>query len=198
MVQNIQWTGGYVSLSRQEWIHQLARHLSRDRLDHVLRVEATGLDLAKAYGGDPERVSIAALFHDACKEMDKKQMYQWAQAYWSHPSLKAGGPAIWHGLAAAHLARDQYGCQDWSILQAIAWHTIAYYDLDLVGQIIYTADYIEPGRSFKGVAKARKLAWSDLHQAVKYQMRESIRHLAKKEEKIFVESIKIYNHWMTL
>ncbi len=189
------------SVKRKDIVCYIKKQLSPGRFNHTLRVEETALDIAKHYQYPEQPVSIAALLHDMCKEINKKEMYQLAKDYLKRAdiemAIKSGGPAIWHGLAAAELAITMFGIEEADILSAIAFHTTGWYEMNPLAQIIFMADYIEPGRQFKQIKKARKLTYSDLDEATIFQMKQSIRHLAKNEQTIFIESVKIYNHWIT-
>lgn len=176
-------------------------NISTKRLEHTLRVEKVAMDLAKHYQADILATSVAAVLHDACKEMTADAMYEAATSFLKREAINLdisdAGVAIWHGLAAADLGYRRWGIAEPEILYAVAFHTTGWYEMSTVAKILFMADYIEPGRNFKQVKKARRLTYKNLDKATIYQMKQSIRHLAKKEQKIFFESIKIYNHWIS-
>ena len=122
-------------------------------------------------------------------------MYQLATMYAPYEPLRVANEAVWHGLAAAELARAKYSVFDDEIVHAIAQHTIGAKEMSLLSKLLFVADYIEPGRNFDGVAEARKLAETDLDAVVFYKMRETIKHLVETNKKVYVESVVIYNHW---
>lgn len=170
--------------------------LSKKRYQHVLRVADTAVELAEYYQYDTDKARLAALLHDYAKEIPKEKQLELAQAYYSDSELVNYGSAIWHGLAAATLAESKYGISDSDILQAIAWHTSGWGEMSLLQQIIYTADYIEPGRDFKGVKKVRKLAKKNLPKACFVQMQQTLSHLIKKGDYIAPISFYVYNQWV--
>lgn len=188
-----------MQMTKAELIEQIGQDikglLSKKRYNHVVRVAETAVQLADRYGYDKEDTQIAALLHDYAKEMPKNRQLELAQAYYPDPLLATYGSAVWHGLAAATLARQKYKVSDPDILQAIAWHTTGWTEMSLLQQIIYTADYIEPGRDFKGVEKVRKLAKKDLNQACFVQMQQTLSHLIKEGASIAPISIYVYNQW---
>lgn len=186
----------WINCSREELIEQLRQQIKVSRFEHVLRVEETALKIAEPLGADLEKVSIAALMHDFAKEMDEQEMLALALLYWPNDDLKTTTNDIWHGPAAAQLCRTSFECQDESILKAIAGHTIGWFEMDLLAKIIYMADYIEPGREFKGVEKARQLTKENLTQACEYKMIHTIKHLLKQRVPIFRGTIDIYNAWV--
>ncbi|MBG9982580.1 bis(5'-nucleosyl)-tetraphosphatase (symmetrical) YqeK [Aerococcaceae bacterium DSM 111020] len=188
------------SFKRKDIVRFVKKQLSPSRFNHTLRVEETALDIANHYHYPANAVSVAALLHDVCKEIKKNEMFHLATSYLQRMNIEmeieSGGPAIWHGLAAAELAVTMFGIHQPEILSAIAFHTTGWYEMSPLSQIIFMADYIEPGRQFKKITKARKLTYTDLDEATIFQMKQSIRHLAKNEQRIFIESVKIYNHWV--
>ena len=46
-------------------------HLSDKRYEHTINVKKMAVKLAKHYGTDPEQAALAALLHDAAKELPK-------------------------------------------------------------------------------------------------------------------------------
>lgn len=192
----MEYSQSYINISRDNLLKIVRGKVSQNRFDHILRVEEMALKLARLYKQDLEAASVAALMHDMAKEMDGNFMYELAEAYTENPKIKEGNPAIWHGPAAAQLALNQYGLTDQSILEAIACHTLGAPVSNTLAKIIYTADYVEAGRDFKGVDKARQLAIDNLDEACLYQMAETLKYLAKKRRKIYYESVETYNTWL--
>ena len=98
--------------------------LSDKRYEHTINVKKMAVKLAKHYGTDPEQAALAALLHDAAKELPKDEMRAIMQA---HPEYAQGGEArptpVWHGICAAILARTEWGVTDEAVLSAIACHT---------------------------------------------------------------------------
>ena len=67
--------------------------LTEKRYRHTEGVIYTAVRLAERYGADPEKAEIAALFHDACKNLDIEEMntlveeYQLGDYYIDKPQL---------------------------------------------------------------------------------------------------------------
>lgn len=186
---------------RKSILEFVKAHVNSSRYQHTLRVEETAIQLAKQYDANVEAVRLASVLHDACKDLNSKKMTQFARSFLKREGieldLKTAGTAILHGLAAADLGYRIFGIKDKDVLYAVAFHTTGWYDMSLIGKIIFIADYIEPERTFNKVKKARKLANKDLDRATVFKMKNSIRHLAKDENYIYLESVKIYNHWIS-
>ena len=64
--------------------------LSDKRYEHTINVKKMAVKLAKHYGTDPEQAALAALLHDAAKELPKDEMRAIMQA---HPEYAQGGEA---------------------------------------------------------------------------------------------------------
>ena len=109
----------------QKQAKELVRsRLSDKRYEHTLNVKKMAVKLAKRHGVDENRAALAALLHDAAKEISKDEMRALMRQY---PQYAEGGEArptpVWHGICAAILARTQWGVEDEAILSAIACHT---------------------------------------------------------------------------
>ncbi|UCG84752.1 MAG: hypothetical protein JSW71_12410 [Gemmatimonadota bacterium] len=85
----------------------------------------------------------AVTLHDALKSAPAELLRELAPDAWPVKKL-LHGPA-----AATRAARD--GVRDRGILDAVRYHSVGYAEWELVGQILYLADYLEPGRSFHTV-----------------------------------------------
>ena len=110
--------------------------LSDKRYEHTINVKKMAVKLAKHYGADEEQAALAALLHDAAKEISKDEMRAIMQA---HPEYAEGGEArptpVWHGVT----------------------------QLD---KILYLADMTSAERDWPGVEKLRKLELKDLDAAM--------------------------------
>ena len=74
--------------------------------------------------------------------------------------IEKGSGSLLHSKAGAELAQSKYGVKDEDILNAIRYHTTGRPGMSLLEKIIFTADYIEPGRdSAPNLPVVRKLAF---------------------------------------
>ncbi len=53
-----------------------------------------------------------------------------------------------HGPACAFRLRAE-GVEDAALLRAVAYHTTGHADLDAMGEYLYLADFLDPGRDFR-------------------------------------------------
>lgn len=192
------YRGNHLNLNRQELLDLLKKMVSPRRYQHILGVERATIELAKLYDyRDFEKASIAALLHDLCKEIPAEEMQALAVKFDGRIDLERANAAILHGPAASQYAKDELGLIDQEVLLAVSQHSIGALEMSLLSQILFVADYIEAGRDFKGVKKARKLARENLQAAVIYKMKSTIQHLAKQKAYIYLPSVIHYNHWVT-
>lgn len=192
----IVYSGNYTIYTREELIEEVKKTMSKKRFKHVLGVEQTAIQLAREYAADVEKASIAALLHDVAKEQTEEEMRDIVISENLNLDLLQFGSQVWHAPVGAVLAQREYGVTDSEILEAIEYHTTAAPEMTLIAQIIYVADYIEPGRSHDEAKKARELATNSLRGAVRYEITHTIKHLVENEKQIYPKSIDAYNAWI--
>jgi len=120
------------------------------RLAHVVRVAelAWRWSLAtKATAVEQRRWLRAVWLHDALRDADPQELARWA-----------GEPAdlpveLLHGPAAARRAEAD-GEADRGVLDAVRYHSVGSAQWDRAGQVLYCADFLEPGRRFDRVERA--------------------------------------------
>lgn len=128
----------------------ITAHISPDRLSHTLSVERCALEMAGiflplfGYSGDYLRdVSAAALLHDITKCRDNT----WQKEYLSQfMHVQDGFEPTLHSFSGAYYALENYFVNP-RVFRAVYNHTTGRADMDIFEQIIFLADYIEPGRT---------------------------------------------------
>jgi predicted HD superfamily hydrolase involved in NAD metabolism len=156
----------------------LARsRLSERRYEHTLRVADTAEDLALAHDLDAQRARLAALLHDAAREMGPEEFLKVAQEW----HLKVGdperqSPKLLHAPVAAELARRELGVDDEEVLEAIRAHTTGRAGMGPLALVLYVADKIEPARDYPSVGRLRTVARLDLNGAAAESLRRAIAH----------------------
>lgn len=121
-----------------------------ERHQHIQRVA----ELVASWGdrmGTPDselyRWFKAVWLHDALRDADESELAHWA------PSAK-GPVEMRHGPAAAARAKGE-GETDRGVLDAVRFHSVGLAEWDMVGRVLYCADFLEPGRSFDSEERAR-------------------------------------------
>lgn len=123
--------------------------MGSERLAHVTRVGSLVEQWAGAMEvADPERQRWlrAAWLHDALRDADADELARWAPGAF-------GSVELWHGPAAASRAAAD-GETDRGVLDAVRFHSVGSADWDMVGRVLYCADFLEPGRSFDRAERA--------------------------------------------
>ncbi|EOT29047.1 bis(5'-nucleosyl)-tetraphosphatase (symmetrical) YqeK [Enterococcus saccharolyticus] len=190
------YSGKYTKLERELLMQRVQMQMSEKRFRHVLGVEETAIALAGKYGASLEKASIAALTHDYAKERSDDEFQLVIRRDQFDLDLLHWGNEIWHGLVGANFVQRELEIDDEEILQAIRVHTTGAAEMSLLDKIIYVADYIEPGRKFPGVEKAREIALINLDDAVAYETKHTLAHLVEKEVPIYPKTIETYNKWV--
>jgi HD superfamily phosphohydrolase YqeK len=120
-----------------------------ERVQHIQRVA----ELVARWGdrmGTPDseryRWFKAVWLHDALRDADEAELGRWAS------SLR-GPVELLHGPAAASRAKSD-GETDRGVLDAVRYHSLGLAEWDMVGRVLYCADFLEPGRSFDKAERA--------------------------------------------
>lgn len=196
MTKQIKYHQHLIPMKREELVDKLGATLTKKRFEHVLRVEETALELAEENGVNLEPVSIAALCHDYAKQRPDEDFISKIKEKKLDPDLLSYGNAIWHGVVGAEIVADELGIHDQRILDAIRQHTVGAPYMTKLAQIIYMADYIEPGRDFPGVDQARKITHQDLGKGVAFQTKQTLAYLIQKGQAVYPKTLATYNAWV--
>lgn len=183
----------YTGLSRSAILEKVRSAMSEKRFTHVLGVEESAMDLARRYGADETKASLAALLHDYAKERPDEDFLSLIDDCDLDLDLKKWGNNIWHGVVGSFIISQDFNLQDDEILRAIERHTVGAAEMSLLDKVLYVADYIEPGRNFPGVDEARRLSQIELDKAVAFETARTVAHLASKAQPIFPQTIETYN-----
>lgn len=194
--QQITYQEHLLPLTRTELISRLSDALSDSRFEHVCRVEQTAMELARQNHVDIERASIAGLCHDYAKQRPDEDFIKIIHEQQMTPELLRYGNAIWHGLVGAEMVKTELGVHDEDILNAIRQHTTGAPYMTTLAQIIYMADYLEPGRDFPGVEEARQITKANLGAGVAYQTKHTLEYLVQNGKPVYPKTIDTYNAWV--
>lgn len=124
-------------------------HMSPSRLRHVHRVAtlvSSWADAMSIPASERNRWLRAAWLHDALRDAPPEELERLT------PGM-TGPVAIRHGPASAAVAKS-LGETDRGVLDAIRYHSVGLAEWDMVGRVLYCADYLEPGRSDETESRA--------------------------------------------
>lgn len=119
------------------------------RLGHVERVAQLATRWADDLGvpdSERHRWLRAIWLHDALRDAPESALNEWATS--------TPGPAeLKHGPASAARAKAD-GETDRGVLDAVRYHSLGLAEWDMVGRVLYCADYLDPGRPFDQEGRA--------------------------------------------
>ncbi len=175
----------------------IKKSLKPKRFRHTIGVKYTSICLAMCYGEDIGKAEIAGLLHDCAKNLDEEKLLLLCREQGLPVSdAEERSPFLLHGRVGAYFARTKYGIKDEDILGAITWHTTGRPDMSLLEKIVFTADYIEPGRdSAPNLDKLRQLAFTDLDAAVVEILRQTLEYLRAEGKEIDPQTELTYNSY---
>lgn len=180
-------------MEREQALKIVKAQLTEHRYQHTLGVMETATLLASRFGADEKKAELAAIFHDYAKFRPKDEMRQIIVREAMPEDLLEYNTELWHAPVGAYLAEHEAGITDPEVLSAIRYHTSGRRGMTKLEKVIYLADYIEPGRHFPGVEEVRKLAKSNLNDALIMAVQNTILFLMKKNQAIYPESFYTYN-----
>lgn len=193
--------GLYLSaFSCEEIVEKLRRNLKPARFAHTLGVAETAVRLAKRFGIAPAKAQLAALLHDCAKHMSIEDMRALLmQNALDVDAQEMDSENVVHAPAGAIVAREVYGVEDRAILSAIRRHTLGAADMSPLDALIYTADFIEPGRAdFPGLSRARDLAETDIYAAMCLCAQLTNQYLEKQGRHAHPRSLAMLNHYQNI
>ena len=164
----------------------LAR-LTEKRLRHTLGVMETGIHLGELYGGDPDKIRLAAAMHDLFRGKTVDEINNYVNHY-GLPDRYLGNANLAHSKIAAEYM-SEIGINDVDILNAVSYHTTGRAGMSLLEKIVFLADAIEPGRDYPGVDELRELAESDLDAACAKALENSISFVRSKGETLDPDTV---------
>ena len=161
-----------------------------ERLQHVQSVAELAAGWAEQMGvpdSERNRWLRAVWLHDALRDAPTEELAKWA------PS-SPGPRELWHGPASAARAKAQ-GEIDRGVLDAVRYHSLGLAEWDMVGRILYCADFLDPLRKFEREARAelaRRLP-SDPSGVLREVARARLLYLVKSGWPILNPTVRFWN-----
>lgn len=123
--------------------------VTAERVGHIERVAHLAAGWAERIGvpdSERNRWLRAVWLHDALRDASIEELERWAPTIQGPSELK-------HGPASAARARAD-GEDDRGVLAAVRYHSLGLAEWDMVGRILYCADFLDPGRPFDQARRA--------------------------------------------
>lgn len=159
----------------------LKKRLKPLRFEHTMNVAKTAKEMAEYFNVNPNKAYFAGILHDCAKNKTNSELLELcSKNHIETTQTEMELPYLLHGKAGAYLAEKKYGITDKEILQAITWHTTGKENMNPLEKIIFSADYIEPGRTKQPNLKyLRSIALKDLDLLVYHILKDTIDYLTK-------------------
>jgi predicted HD superfamily hydrolase involved in NAD metabolism len=159
----------------------LKKLISEKRYIHSIGVMEESVKLAEYYGFNIEKAMIAGLLHDCAKGLNDFEILAISEEKGLKvDEIEKKHPSLLHSKIGAVIARDTFKITDEEVLFSISSHTSGRPGMTELEKIVLVADFIEPGRIFDGVEKARELAYKDLDETLLFTLEETIFEVIKK------------------
>lgn len=180
------------------YVNTVKARLSLRRFEHSLRVVDTALEMVGSGGLNREKVAVAALLHDFAKDLPPKEMLALAhQQGLVTCRAEEVQPDLLHGPVGAYLCRHELNVEDEDVLRAICCHTTGCVNMGQLDIIIYLADLIEPGRTYKGSEELRRLCRADVEAALLYAFDATLRYVLNRKMLVHPMTVEARN-WLLL
>lgn len=186
-------------------IHALLKEdLKPKRWKHTMGVVDMAVRMAQKWGCDLENARIAALLHDCAKYLDiDAKMALCAKYGVGVTDIEKTNPELLHAKAGALLAYEKYGISNREILSAIYYHTTGRPNMSLLEQIIFVADYIEPGRTHSDkLPQYRQLAFDNINILTAKILKDTVKYLDKRAEDALIidsrtkDALEFYKNYL--
>ena len=183
---------------------KLKKRLSEKRYAHTIGVSYTAAAMAMRYGLNVDDAAMAGLLHDCAKYMTDDELIEKCKKYGiecSETEKKNG--YLLNAKLGAYYVKEKYGIDNDEICSAVRYHTTGKPVMSDLEAIVFTADYIEPGRKILPNFKLiRSMAFVDLDEAVYLILKNTLSYLsdekkseAGKEKEIDEHSVEAYKYY---
>lgn len=186
----------YTKISENEIKDWLKENLNEERYIHSLGTAQCAKELAEKYSMDTEKAYTAGLLHDCAKCFSNEKLLEIIKNNLDVEEAEMLNYKTLHAPVSAHYAKEQFGVEDSEILSAIRWHTLGRLEMTDFEKIIFLADKIEPNTRDKEYSEKIKNYLKEdngLNKALLKCYKETIKSLVKRDLKICLLTIEIYN-----
>ncbi len=174
----------------------LKENLSEERYFHTLGTADCAKELAQKFKLNLDKAYIAGLLHDCAKCFSNEKLLEIIKSHLQVEECEMLNYKTLHAPVSAYIAENEFGVTDREILSAIRWHTLGKLDMTDFEKIVFLADKIEPNTRDKEYSdKIRTLLdeGNGLNKALLKCYKETIKSLVKRDLKICLLTIEIYN-----
>ena len=177
----------------KEWLKE---NLNEERYIHSLGTADCAKELAAKFGLDSEKAYLAGLLHDCAKCFSKEKLLEIIHAHLNVEESEMLNYKTLHAPVSAYYAKEIFKVTDDEILSAIRWHTLGRIEMTDFEKIIFLADKIEPNtrdKEYAAIIRSYLDEENGLNKALLKCYKETIKSLVKRDLKICLLTIEIYN-----
>ncbi len=174
----------------------LKNNLNEERYLHTLGTADCAKELAEKYGLDNEKAYLAGLLHDCAKCFSNEKLLEIIHKNLHVEECEMLNYKTLHAPVSAFIAEKEFNVTDKEILSAIRWHTLGKLDMTDFEKIVFLADKIEPNTRNKEYSEQIRSLLNEkngLNKALLRCYKETIKSLVKRDLKICILTIEIYN-----
>ncbi len=186
----------YTKINETEIKNWLKKNLNSERYSHSLGTAECAKGLAAKFGLDEEKAYIAGLLHDCAKCFPNEKLLEIIKENLQVEEAEMLNYKTLHAPVSAYYAKNYFGVEDKEILSAIRWHTLGQLEMTDFEKIIFLADKIEPNtrdKEYSAVIRSYLDEENGLNKALLKCYKETIKSLVKRDLKICLLTIEIYN-----
>lgn len=177
--------------------NDLKKVLNEHRYSHTLGVAQTAKSMAEDFDVNPNLAYLAGLLHDCAKYYSNKELLEFASNNIIPISIyEQNAPHLLHGKIGAYIAQNTYHIEVLDVLNAIKWHTTGKANMSKLEQIIFCADYIEPGRNVQpNLSYLREISHKDLDLLTFNILKDTLEYLKTKDQIIDNHTVEAYEFY---
>lgn len=186
----------YTKVNEEEIKQWLKDNLNEERYIHSLGTAECARELAYKFDLDKDKAYTAGLLHDCAKCFSNEKLLEIIQTNLNVEEAEMLNYKTLHAPVSAYYAKEKFGVDDKEILSAIRWHTLGQIDMSDFEKIIFLADKIEPNtrdKEYAAVIRSYLEEENGLNKALLKCYKETIKSLVKRDLKICLLTIEIYN-----
>lgn len=179
-----------------EILKWLKENLNEKRYIHTLGTADCAKELAQKFGLDSEKAYLAGLLHDCAKCFSNEKLLDIIHQHLNVEECEMLNYKTLHAPVSAYIAENEFKITDKEILSAIRWHTLGRLDMTDFEKIVFIADKIEPNTRDKEYSNKIRVLLDEengLNKALLKCYKETIKSLVKRDLKICLLTIEIYN-----
>lgn len=169
---------------RKKYLSTLSSLISPKRFEHSLRVEQAAIKLAKKHNLNQPAVGFAGLFHDIAKESTPADLLALGVNCNQFNECWVNYPSVWHAFVGPLVVSHVLPEVKLNYEDAIRFHTTGQKNMSVLAEIIFVADFIEPGRKHPDRSMIESVAMDHLASAVALITQKTIERLTRKNAQV--------------